>query len=403
MRTIARLLAGVITILILVFIVAAVISALINLRRPTQSATPDSLSIDEQSRLAEFFHAREAVGDAVWPGWGAADIPVIAYNEANAFLVGLTDPADGWVEVPQDQPHGGPWESTAVTIDGRTVYRQSLAGPDETPQAFTVLVGDRWVASLATMEWFRIGLANQIHDDLPPVLNLVFPFGLATRQLVGGSDHYITLVAHEAFHAYQGATASERLAAAERAAAGETAYPWDDAALEAAWQAELDLLAEAAAAPPETAAEYAREFLRLRAERREAAGLAPSLVDYERQREWLEGLARYAELGLWREAALETYRPVTAILDDPEFEGYTGYDRRLRREIDQIGRMAGDVGDGRFYYSGYVQAVLLDRLLPGWKARAFEPDVFLEDLLAEVTALSHPGGIIFSPVSVILE
>jgi len=43
--------------------------------------------------------------------------------------------------------------------------------------------------------------------------------------------------------------------------------------------------------------------------------------------------------------------------------------------------MAADWGDGRFYYSGMAQAVLLDRLMPGWKDQALEDGVFLEDLL----------------------
>lgn len=388
MRTVATIFSWSITVVVLLLTIAAAISALVNLGRPTQSATPGHLSMAEQARLAEFFHAHATVGDAVWPGWGAADIPVIAYNEANAFLVGLPNPADGWVKMPQDEPRGGPWEPVGETGDGRPVHRQPLVN-DVTPQSFTVRVGDRWVASLTTMEWTQIALSNQMRADMPPIVNLVFPYDLFTRQLLSSSDQYISLVAHEAFHAYQGAAAPDRLAAAERTAIRENAYPWDDAALEEAWQAELDLLAGAVAAPPEEAADYAREFLRLRAERRDAGGLSPALVDYERQREWLEGLARYAELGIWREAAASPgYEPVPAIRDDPEFDAYAGYERRLGREIDQFGRMAGDVGDGRFYYSGYAQAVLLDRLDPGWKARAFEPGVFLEDLLAGAASLA---------------
>jgi hypothetical protein len=30
-----------------------------------------------------------------------------------------------------------------------------------------------------------------------------------------------------------------------------------------------------------------------------------------------------------------------------------------------------------------AQALILDRLMPGWKSRAFAPDVWLEDLVAE--------------------
>ena len=46
-------------------------------------------------------------------------------------------------------------------------------------------------------------------------------------------------------------------------------------------------------------------------------------------------------------------------------------------------RMYYDEGDGRFYYSGMAQAYLLDRLLPGWKQRAFEDGIWLETLLIE--------------------
>jgi hypothetical protein len=37
----------------------------------------------------------------------------------------------------------------------------------------------------------------------------------------------------------------------------------------------------------------------------------------------------------------------------------------------------------RFYYSGFRQAVLLDRLMPGWKVRMWSEGIWLEDLLRE--------------------
>ena len=45
--------------------------------------------------------------------------------------------------------------------------------------------------------------------------------------------------------------------------------------------------------------------------------------------------------------------------------------------------MANDEGDGRFYYSGMAQAFLLDRLLPGWKLRAFTEGAWLDTMLEE--------------------
>lgn len=40
-------------------------------------------------------------------------------------------------------------------------------------------------------------------------------------------------------------------------------------------------------------------------------------------------------------------------------------------------------GETRFYYTGMAQAILLDRLLPNWKERVFDPNVSFEDLLRE--------------------
>jgi hypothetical protein len=56
-----------------------------------------------------------------------------------------------------------------------------------------------------------------------------------------------------------------------------------------------------------------------------------------------------------------------------------------------MSRMANDWGEVRFYYTGMAQAVLLDRLAPGWNSNLFESCVWLEDLLAE--ALSTAGEI----------
>ena len=152
----------------------------------------------------------------------------------------------------------------------------------------------------------------------------------------------------------------------------------------------LDLLA--AAVQSETQAEMvdlAQQFLAQRSLRWQEAGLSPALPDYEKQREWLEGQARYVELEIWRQASLaENYEPVPALRDAPHFSRYTTFNRRWSQEIDQMGRMADDEGDGRFYYSGMAQAVLLDHLMPDWKRQALNEGIFLEDLLATAAALN---------------
>ncbi len=112
--------------------------------------------------------------------------------------------------------------------------------------------------------------------------------------------------------------------------------------------------------------------------------MTTQLVDYERKREWLEGLAKYAELAIGREAgrALD-YQPIPEIQSDPDFKNYETRERFWSAQLGEIRRLKNRSGETRFYYVGMAQAVLLDRLMPGWKSRVWEDDVWLDALLAE--------------------
>ncbi len=46
--------------------------------------------------------------------------------------------------------------------------------------------------------------------------------------------------------------------------------------------------------------------------------------------------------------------------------------------------MADASGDGRFYYTGFAQAVLLDRYAPDWQSQIFEDDVSFDTLLSNI-------------------
>lgn len=359
--------------------------ALSNLGLPQASAQPETLDNAELTRQAELLHLRRAVGDAVWPAWGAADLPAITYNEGYAFLLGYPGrPPAGWVKVPAGTRHGGEWQALPdITFEGQAVYGQPLPAGIY-PENFAVRVGERWASSLETREWMRIHLAQTVRGDLPGFLRPAFPYRLFVGLMLGSDDKYISEAAHESFHAWQGLAAPQKFAAAETAARLDQRYPWANEPLAASWKAELELLAailrhdDRAALPDQV-----RRFLELRAARRQTAGLSPELIAYEQQREWLEGLARYAELEIWRQGGLPAYEPLPSTAGLPDFDRYRGFATRWRQELDQMPRMVNDEGDGRFYYAGMAQAYLLDRLLPGWKQRAFADDIWLETLLSE--------------------
>jgi hypothetical protein len=380
------LLLGLLALMIVCLSVAG-LTAWDNARLSKHSEISDKLSQQEKARLIEALHLRQTVGDEVLPGWGRAEIPVILYNEDYAFLTGVNSPPPkGWTTVRLNQQRGTAWEVVpGDDIQGIPYYRQALhSGVD--PQSFTVKIGANYAASLTTFEYYHIVMHQQIHDGLPDIVKPVFPYRIATHLLVDSADQYITLILHEAAHAYQGFSAPERLMAGEEANYElEDLYPWEDESLRKDWESELDLLVRALRAQTtEESCSFAREFLQIRNSRRQSAGLSTDLIQFERQREWVEGIGRYAEISVYRLAHEKAaYAPEKETVDDPVFYDYEKFDQRWTRELDQMKRMAQDKSERRFYYSGMAQAVLLDRLDPDWKSKIFEPGIWLDGLLEE--------------------
>ncbi len=264
------------------------------------------------------------------------DIPLILFNESYEFLVGQAEPPFSWQVVKED------------SFLGRPYHRR----PAENPQAFAVPVGTEWAGSGGSLE----------------MMNRKLPFRLSR-------EFHVVVMLHEIFHAFQATRAPRRFAGATAVYKLENIYPSKDPRFVAAWNREGEALAEALAAKEETAVTgLAQKFLDIRETRRWKIALDPKLISYERELEWLEGLAKYAEVRFYELAASRT--------EDALYANYrSGHPlwlwdlARLRRNL------GGQEGDLRFYLSGVAQALLLDRLSPGWKAKAFGEKASLEDLL----------------------
>jgi hypothetical protein len=321
----------------------------------------DHLDPLDKQRLVETIHLRQRLGDLVWPGFGQAEIPLLVWNQEYSFLTGLAETPPGWEAVAGDE------------LQGQPIYRKR----SQDPQNFAVPVGETYAASLATKGETDAFLQQVFRDFLPPVIEDVFPY----RVLIQPSEVQISGLIHEAFHVFQQLNAPERLAAAEAAHRQGEAYWQADQSMDNDWKNEIDLLAKAVQAESDEQARLlASQFLDQRTARRMSYNLAPPLVDYERQLEWEEGLAKYIELAIWR-MAYEHTGYIAALPGDPDFKGYRTFPKRWNQELSQMKRQAGREGEVRFYYSGMAQAFLLDRLAPGWKASALQEEVWLEDLL----------------------
>ena len=328
---------------------------------------PDRLTTLDKARLAEALQLKAAAGDQVWPGWGRADLPVILWTGGAEFLTGMPGSPDeaGWQTVEGDN------------LAGKAYFRRLSSDP----QNFAMRVGERWLASMATKEETDRFLISQFHSVLPGLFKAIFPY----RALILPSEVQMTGVLHETFHAYQATVTPARLEAAEQAHKLGSRYWAADMAMRDAWKQEMDLLIRALQAKSNGEARaLAGQFLVHRAQRREASKLPSDLIDYERQLEWEEGSAKYVELAIWQNASQSAnYLPLPELSADPQFKAYRTFERRFNDELGTMRRSSQQEGETRLYYTGMAEAMLLDRLAPGWQAHAFEPGVWLEDLLAK--------------------
>ena len=331
------------------------------------SALPDRLTVLDKARLTEALRLKAAAGDQVWPGWGRAGVPVILWTGGVEFLTGMPGAPDeaGWQAVTRDD------------FAGQAYFRRL----SDDPQNFTTRLSGHWVASMATKEESDRFLIAQFHAMLPGPLKAIFPY----RALILPTEVQLTGVLHETFHAYQATLAPARLEAAERAHKLGSRYWASDTSMRDAWKQETGILIQALQAKSDAEARtLAGQFLARRAERRKAGNLPSDLVDYERQLEWEEGSAKYVELAIWQKASQSAgYRPLSALSIDPHFKAYRTFERRFNDELGTMRRSSQQEGETRLYYTGMAQAMLLDRLVPGWQAHAFEPGVWLEDLIAK--------------------
>jgi hypothetical protein len=197
-------------------------------------------------------------------------------------------------------------------------------------------------------------------------MNRKVPFKIA-------ADFYVVLLLHEMFHAFQAREAPARFRRTLALYAVEKNYPAKDPGFVKAWNTEGALLS--AALKTQDRGELlaaTRDFLQNRQKRRAQIPLSVSIADYEREMEWLEGLAKYAEIRFYELAATSSaekgairYRSGLPFWS-PDF-------MRLERV------MGAQAGDLRFYLSGMAQSRILDRLAPDWKQRFLQAGI-LEDL-----------------------
>jgi len=325
---------------------------------PSVGADLSKLGDQDKAQLAEYYGLKKRFGSQIWPGFAEAHIPLILYNERYAFLIGNPHPPSPWAPVENDSFQGDPY------------YRKAATGS----QAFAVPVGDLWAGSLDTFGSMNRSMARQMREKIPP--EKLTP-SVIKMMSFSPAQHTVALL-HEAFHAYMAMQDQNRFLQAEKMYTLESSYPFKDEEFRVAWDKEGSALAAALREQEDQKRFQAIEkFLNVREKRRNEAGFTEKLTTFECELEWLEGLAKYVEMRFAEHGA--------SMQDEGLSRDYRVVRNRLRADLYfRLRNLGGLEGDLRFYLSGAAQAMILDAVKPGWKARLMgQSQACLEELLAE--------------------
>lgn len=317
-------------------------------------------------------------GNPVWPGWNAADTPILIYLPGvQDALIHHPHPPKGFVRYQGRTP----FEPGAVFLrDGPTTFSWDGQNTSTDVDGVSTLVVADTPSRLKEQIRGLLGNPRPIETKLAELDY--------ERDLVPDLYEEMATIAHEAFHVFQGRRAPEKRAN-ER---DVRLYPCLSVENNVGVALEGKALAECMRATDERALRAAAlRWLAIRRDRRRA--LPRPAVAYEDGNEFNEGLAKYVELALMR--ALEGRRPSDSLFLYQGFHGFARLaefrDTRVRR---MVSAMRGEVNVNndpygtspvrdRLYYSGMAIATLLDRIAPSWKTRILADSVTLTDLAAE--------------------
>lgn len=314
------------------------------------------LNSEDKAQLIELIRLKKMIGSRVWPNLGEAEIPLILFNERYEFLVAHPSPPAPWVAVDSDTFQGSPYHLRKA----------------EESQAFAVPVGDLWAGSLGTLSHMNRSIKEQLQKEIPP--EKLTP-GLVKMMTLTPAQQVVYLL-HEVFHAFQAVQANARFMRANDVYVHEKQYPFEDENFKDAWDKEGALIASALREKDVSERiGLIQRFLEVRKKRRSDVSLSPELVVFERELEWLEGLAKYVELRFSELCSSEQA--------GVESKNYRIIRNRLRMDFYQRLKKLGDLhGDLRFYLSGAAQAMILDVISPGWKQEIMQNEnIGLEDLV----------------------
>ena len=332
--------------------------------------------------LKECRNIYQKIGNQLFPGWQFAKTPVLFYRpKVQEVLINYPHMPKGFSEYKGFNPLGNEKiyyrnETTFFDIDG-----QNTSFDIDSIQV--LVVADR-----------SSNLRNKLVDNILNRPKEVARKFLDEWSFIPSAYDDIFTILHESFHVYQHSKAPNKFA-------NEVAvikYPVLDPVNNALYVLEGNALRDALLAKDAgTRMNKAKEFVAVRTYRQSL--LDSAWVEYENLNEYSEGLAKYIEFAFAKKGT--ALAPGTEMNYYAQFNGYGDaltklLEGKINKMVDFVS-VNNDAFENKFgsgplkfklYGLGACEGLLLDDLMPSWKSKIFNENVYLSDLLKESVKLS---------------
>lgn len=319
---------------------------------------------DQRLRLEEAFHLARTLGPRIWEGFEGREAPVLLIAGEREFLLNRDGAPEGF-----SRSGGKPFRGKPVFVRPRQLSPALLA-------TYPAL----------GFETVVVGTAEQVGRS--PV-------------------HWVVTVAHELFHVFQAARGLDKKVASLAIGAPDDAswhlgfpFPYDDGDVRSALHLLGYSLFRAATADDPAGASAITYDARTAAEAMDVLEVVlsarhadPRHMSYLRYQSAKEGVARYVEYRLAREAATGEYRPLEAFQAAEGANAYRNLWQSTYGDMLYQVKHLGSVSRSRleFYNLGLGLALTLDGLGVEWREEYFEPGVWLDDLLRTAAGRAPAG------------
>ena len=294
---------------------------------------PPPLSSPDAIRIAEFYRLAGQIQDHVWPGWSKTPAPLLLVTSDVEYLTQFANPPKDFQKVGED------------------IYARPRQFPPNMQATFPAF-------------------------GFPPVIVVGEPKATQSQT----STPWLIMLMHEHFHQLQWAQPEYVKAIADLGLSKGDAtgmwmlsypFPYDNAELAQAFEYLRDSLLNTLNEVDQQKFEMLRKKY-LKDRKQYFAQLLPDDRKYFSFQLWQEGVSRYVQVKS-AEAAGD-YQPSAAYAALPDYTPFSTYALTARsRTLDELKHI--DITQSKrevFYSFGAAEALLLDRINPGWKDQYFQ-------------------------------